>query len=407
MSLLRSVRSVLSVAALGLLLSTSACDQSPTDPDGGDGVPGRSPRLALWLAKKDELLAHDSAAYDLVMTGWFESDEAQAIHEDHAEAQLLAGLTLNWVSGDPAWQALLVTVANNGDPGGPLQITDDMFLMYDTDEDGELDTRCTFPGWEDPELFAMVPRHNGWQELVVSFYDVAASQPHHDGVIVDMVDAYPFCDGAASGGVPTPIGPAEWVTAQEELLESVRESVPDHKWVIANAGCGFDDASPFPGHTNGFLLENALGTLCGTEVPQLLAAAEHALETTEPPHIIVFAVDTDNTGQIDWPRFRTGLVLSLLLDHTYFAFDHGTLDHGDVSGYWFPEYYDVDLGDPVDSYIEEEGVYSRVFENGTIVAAVDTAAFVSLDAVHVRVGTQESGTEFHVSRGDAAIFLGM
>ena len=32
----------------------------------------RTPRLALWLAKKNELLQQDSADYDLIMTAWFE-----------------------------------------------------------------------------------------------------------------------------------------------------------------------------------------------------------------------------------------------------------------------------------------------------------------------------------------------
>jgi len=36
----------------------------------------RNARLGLWLAKKSELIEHESAAFDLVMTAWFEPGEA-------------------------------------------------------------------------------------------------------------------------------------------------------------------------------------------------------------------------------------------------------------------------------------------------------------------------------------------
>ena len=36
----------------------------------------RYARLGLWLAKKGELIEYKSAAFDLVMTAWFEPGEA-------------------------------------------------------------------------------------------------------------------------------------------------------------------------------------------------------------------------------------------------------------------------------------------------------------------------------------------
>jgi hypothetical protein len=98
----------------------------------------RAPRLVLWLAKKEELLAHEGPGYDVVMTAWFESAEAQAIRARRPSARLLAGLTHTWVLDDPDWLRFLLTVANGGDPNGPLQITDEMYLMYDDDGDGAL-----------------------------------------------------------------------------------------------------------------------------------------------------------------------------------------------------------------------------------------------------------------------------
>ena len=388
------------------LTLTHGCSESPATPnDDNDPNASRNARLGLWLAKKDELIEHESAAFDLVMTAWFEPVEAAGIRERHPSTKLLAGLSLNWVSSDPEWQTLLVTVANGGNPGGPLQITDDMFLKYDENSDGILDSRCSFPEWDDPAIYAMDPRHPGWQELILSYYDVVANQPQHDGVIIDMLDAYPFCDGSWSGGMPLPLDPSAWVSGQEQLLRMLRGIIPDDKWIIANAGCGFPEESPFPQYLNGYLLENSLGAFCGLDLDEMLASGQRALESTKPPHIIVYAVDTDDTGVIDWPRFRTGLVASLLMDHTYFAYDFGPRDHGGVMDYWFPEYYNTVLGDPIAPYSQKDGSFRRDFEKGFVVAAVHTPITLSLDVPHIDIATGASETDLTVPQGDARIFL--
>lgn len=41
----------------------------------------------------------------------------------------------------------------------------------------------------------MDPRHPAWRQLILAFYENTAGQPQHDGVIVDVVDAHPFCEG--------------------------------------------------------------------------------------------------------------------------------------------------------------------------------------------------------------------
>ena len=401
-----NIRLLVLLLLVQFLTITHGCGENPAGPKGDNGTTARrSPRLGLWLAKKSELIEHESATFDLVMSAWFEPAEAADIRDRHPSTKLLAGLTLSWVSSDPGWQALLVTVANGGDPDGPLQITEDMFLMYDDDNDGILDRRCTFPGWEDPTIYAMDPRHTGWQELILSFYDVIVSQPQHDGAIVDMIDAYSFCNGSWSEGVPLPLDSSGWVFGQEQLLSLLRDRIPENKWIIANAGCDFPEDSPFPQYLNGYLLENALGIQCGLAVDELLASSQRALENTNAPHIVVYAVDTDDTGEIDWPRFRTGLAASLLVDHSYFAFDFGPRDHGGVTDYWFPQYYDAVLGDPIASYYVVNGGYRRDFEKGLIVAAVSTPIPLSLDISHIDIATGESGTDFTVPQGDARIFL--
>jgi hypothetical protein len=81
----RAFAALLSAVCLSLLLW---CEEVPTQhswptptetAEGrGSGAGGR-PRLALWLAKKDELIEHERARYDLVMTGWFEPAEAETM----------------------------------------------------------------------------------------------------------------------------------------------------------------------------------------------------------------------------------------------------------------------------------------------------------------------------------------
>ena len=397
-----------SAAALSLLVSVLLAlgcshDSAESDREKGEAL-SPSPRLALWLANKNDLIAHESASFDLVLSGWFDPHEAEAIRSRRPSAKLLAGLALNWIYDSQDWLSLLVTIANNGDPAGPLQVTDDMYLMFDDDGDGILDRRCSPPGWEG-EIYAMDPRHPGWQDLILSFYEVVGDQLQHDGVCIDMLDAYPFCEGAWSEGVPIPLDSEAWVCGQVEMLKRVRAGVSGEKWVFANAGRDFPEGSPFPEYLNGYLLENALGEILGLEdVDELLASAARALETTRAPHFVIYAVDTDDTGEVSWPRLRRGLAASLLTDHTYFAFDHGPRDHGDVTEWWFPQYYNVALGDPVGPYSSDGGVYTRPFESGFVIVAAESSIRVSLGATHVDVATGESGTDFTVPGGDARIF---
>ncbi|MFZ5908519.1 MAG: putative glycoside hydrolase [Chloroflexota bacterium] len=401
-------------ALFALLLAALACGESVTatispapeassvDPGQNEGMDDKTPRLALWLAKKNDLIANPQAKYDLVMTAWFTPQEADTLTSRNPPSMLLGGLSHTWIWDDPTWLTFLLTIANQGDPNGVLQITEDMYLMFDEDGDGSPERRCSAPGWEG--IYAMDPRHPKWRELILAFYQTVATQAQHDGVIVDMLDAYPFCEGAHSLGVPTPLDTQGWVSAQEELLALIRENTPPEKWVFANAGKGFDDDSPFPQYLNGYLLENFLGAW-GAGLEEGLQSAERALVATQAPHIVVFAVDTDDTGNVDWNRFRVGLVASMLMDNTYFAFDSGARDHGSVTNWWFPEYYDIALGEPLGAYSVENGNYRRDFEQGVVVIAQQNAMQLIFDTEHRDIFSGNTGTQFQVSQGDARIFV--
>ncbi|MFL7792498.1 MAG: hypothetical protein AB8I69_10190, partial [Anaerolineae bacterium] len=70
---------MLLIPALSCGEASISTDQPTRSPDMDDETASRTPRMALWLAKKDELITRESAAYDLVMTSWFEPSEADAI----------------------------------------------------------------------------------------------------------------------------------------------------------------------------------------------------------------------------------------------------------------------------------------------------------------------------------------
>ena len=76
-----------------------------------------------------------------------------------------------------------------------------------------------------------------------------------------------------------------------------------------------------------------------------------------------------------------------------------------MTDWWFPEVYEIDLGDPLGPYGYAEGVYRRAFEKGLVVVAAERDAVVSLRDRHVDVVTGETGLDFAVPQGEARILL--
>jgi hypothetical protein len=109
--------------------------------------------------------------------------------------------------------------------------------------------------------------------------------------------------------------------------------------------------------------------------------------------------------QIDWPRFRAGFAASLLTDNTYFAFDYGSRDHGGVHDWWFPEYYELALGNPLGPYTFAEGIYHRDFEGGVVIIATEENTRAQFDDPHTDILTGETGFDFIVPKDDARILL--
>ncbi len=126
------------------------------------------------------------------------------------------------------------------------------------------------------------------------------------------------------------------------------------------------------------------------------------MQGAESGYTVIYAVDTDDTGQQDMSKMRLGLVLSLLTDNTYFAHDFGPRDHGQA--WWFDE-YDVELGEPLSPYYQEGEAYYREFEKGVVVAAPYSGTTVTLDTPHTDVTSGDTATEFQVQSGDARIYV--
>ncbi len=344
---------------------------------------GTYPKIASWLAKKDEIIASEKP-YSLVMTGWFTPEEAAAIKSFSPQAILLAGLSLNWVWDNAEWMAFLLTIANYG-RDTPFTINEDMYLHR---PDG---ARVAFgwasEAWGHEEIYAMDPRNPDWVDLITTFYKNVLDQPQHDGIIIDMVTEYSWC--------PEVISDAQWEEATKAIFAKVKAINTANKPVIINAGGRYSDIDAYTGYIDGFLMENFMGA-------QVLSTFEEGLSAAGNNLVVIYAADTEDTGIKDPAKMRLGLVLSMLFDNTYFTYDVGPRDHGQA--WWFPE-YDVDLGAPLGPYFKQGEAFYREFEKGTVVAAPYANAPVSFTVGHTDVSTGEKALNFNVKQGDARIFI--
>jgi len=342
------------------------------------------PKIASWLAKKDEIIASEKP-FDLIMTGFVMLDEAEKIKSQNPNAILLAGLSTNWIWENPDWMEFLTTVASYGSDK-TYEINDEMYLR---NPDG---SRCPFgwasESWGQEEIWAMDPRNPEWVELITSFYKTTLEQPQHDGIIVDMVvEKQWWC--------PDAISDEEWLEATRDIYAKIDKLNKDDKLVIFNSGKNLADIDEYDQYFDGYVMENFMGD-------QLKSTFEEGLAEADSDFMVIYAVDTDDTGIKDLNRMRLGLTLSLLNDNTYFTYDFGPRDHGQA--WWFPE-YDADLGDPLGTYYEKDNAYWREFENGTVVSSPNTTVTVTFDTVHTDVTTGEQSQTFEVSQGDGRIFI--
>jgi hypothetical protein len=394
---------VITCVAVGLIFVLLGCQQSEIVPAvtvSGPAVsltekpdPGMSayPKIASWLAKKDEIIASQKP-YNLIMSGWFTPEEASQIRSLNPEAILLAGLTINWVWDNPDWMTFLTTIASYGKKVPlaiteevPLAITEDMYLH---EPGGE---RCAFgwasASWGQEEIYAMDPRNPEWIELIISFYKNVLDQPQHDGIIIDML--------LEKSLFPDAISDQEWVDTTRNIMAGIKALNTTGKMVIFNSGRDYSEIDDYKEFMDGYLMENFLGE-------QLKSTFEDGLKAADTGYLVIYAVDTDDTGQQDLSRMRLGLTLSLLNDNTYFTYDFGPRDHGQA--WWFDE-YDVDLGKPLGNYYQKGGAYYREFEKGTVIASPASDTTVTFNRNYIDIISNEEASEFQIPKGDGRIYV--
>jgi hypothetical protein len=345
------------------------------------------PKIASWLAKKEEIIA-SKKPYDLVMTAWFTPEEAEKIKRQNPNALLLAGLSLNWVWDNANWMTFLKTIANYG-RNQKTEITEDMYLRKPNGK------RCAFgyasEKWGHEEIYAMDPRNPKWVDFITNFYKNILEQPQHDGIIVDMVtEKQWWC--------PEAISDKEWLEAIKAIMKKIQDLNTKNKMVIFNAGKDFSNIDEFKEYFDGYLMENFLGA-------QMKTTFKDGLKAANDDYIVIYAVDTDDTGKKDQKKMRLGLTLSLLNDNTYFTYDFGPRNHG--SAWWFKE-YDVDLGKPLGKYYKKDNAYWREFEKGIVVSVVSSPyskTAVSFDREYTDATTGQKSKSFTVEKGDGRIFI--
>ncbi|MFO8009806.1 MAG: putative glycoside hydrolase [Dehalococcoidia bacterium] len=361
----------------------SSEEPATTSPPGEEPTTSSDyPRIASWLAKKDQII-ESGKPYDLVMTALFMPDEAGKIREANPDVKLLAGFTTNWVWQNEAWIQTLLNVANHGSEK-TFELTDDMYLRKPGGD------RCPF-GWESEswgqeEIYSMDPTNPEWVELITTFYKTLLEQPQHDGIVIDMVIETSLCREAISD--------EEWIEATRDIMAQIQDYNTEDKLVVFNSGRDISEIDEFAEYMDGYLMENFLGSWG--------ADYETGLEAADSPYLIVYAVDTENTGEKNLNKMRLGLILSLLNDNTYFTYDFGPRDHGQA--WWFPE-YNADLGQPAGDYYEKDGAYWRDFEMGIVVSAPDSPVSVTFEVPHKDVSSGKQSTAFEVDKGDGRIFF--
>ena len=234
----------------------------------------------------------------------------------------------------------------------------------------------------------MDPRNENWVELITSFYENVLAQPQHDGIIFDMVVEKQFwCREAISD--------QEWLNATKKIYGNIKKLNTKNKLVIFNAGKDLADIDAYSEYFDGYLMENFLGN-------QMKTTFEDGLKAAEGKFLVIYGVDTDDTGKRNLNRMRLGLTLSLLNDNTYFAYDLGPRDHGQA--WWFAE-YDADLGKPLGKYYQIDNAYFRVFEHGVVVSSPNADVDVSFGVEHRDVTSKVKAKAFKVEKGDGRIFL--
>jgi hypothetical protein len=249
---------------------------------------------------------------------------------------------------------------------------------YLTDTNGA--TRSFWPGTSLLNVTLDAPRMNGetWVDHLSTFMATEVLvNTVWDGVFYDNAwdNITYFSPGAIDlnrdGRADTDLD-QKWRQGMSTLFTQTREKTGRPIVLVGN-----NDTLAYAKELNGMMLEN----YASTRAQELFAKARQNATSRATPRVNIINSNTGNTGnRAMYQAMRFGLTSALLTD-SYFSFDYGDKNHGQL--WWYDE-YNVDLGEPIDTVHEvgvQPGVWQREFARGAaVVNAGTTRAVVELGA---------------------------
>ncbi len=180
-------------------------------------------------------------------------------------------------------------------------------------------------------------------------------------------------------GLPDTDLDQKWRQGMVSLFIKTREKAGRPIFLVGN-----NDTPAYTKELNGMMLEN----YDATRGQELFARARYNAQNRTAPRLNVINSNSGNTGNRNlFQVMRFGLTSALLTD-SYFSFDYGDTNHGQL--WWYDE-YNVDLGDAIGSAEEVSrvpGVWERHFAHG--------AAYVNTNNTATTI---DLGTDYETIHG--------
>jgi Hypothetical glycosyl hydrolase family 15 len=231
----------------------------------------------------------------------------------------------------------------------------------------------------------MDPTSQGWRDQLKTTCQTQLADSGYDGCFLDSLGASALNPNSVTGmpidpRTHTPYTKASWYAAAAGLAQYVRSGIAPHPVIGNGLNCG--SSYYLAGGGSGMLLDGLDGgmseafvrsagwsvttyrneTQWKQDVDMLLDIAKRPAGDGNVAYTVTKVWTTATAAQIDaWHRYALGtFLLGYVPGHAYFTFrdDKGTLQ---ASPYW-----NVQLGDPVDTYAKVGGVYQRDFELGRV-----------------------------------------
>jgi hypothetical protein len=268
-----------------------------------------------------------------------------------------------------------------------------------------------------PDLVTPNPQTGFADHLLEFVHDDILSTSLYDGVFYDGCG---WDSGLAERLSNADVSISAYRLGITDILKRTRHNESGDVIILGNPGVQWDDDASYWDYANGHYQENALGDVFGSNWNAMWKIYErNMMKRSPPPRFHWIGVDTQykrkrpdylNVTQQDLTaddlrRMRLGLGTTLLLDNGYFGFDKGDGWHGYGDQWGFPE-YDAKLGFPSMKYEQDNGLYKRVFENGTVfVNSTNVGRTVQMSEKFKDATSGSIGTVFLIDPMDSRILM--